>query len=183
MKNHKRTEAWERAIDRRERLGIPASRLDYRPAQERIRDFDEACLGFSLETAMAEASRCIHCPSPEGCVLACPLHNQIPAAMWEISEGRLMEAAAIYRQTSNLPEVCGRLCPDESLCAGSCGVGKHYANIRLGRLEAFVADHQREAQGFPIPPVPSPTGRRVAVVGSGPAGLTVAEELAKYIFQ
>ncbi len=179
MKNHKRTESWERGIDRRERLGIPTSRLDYRPAQERIRDFDEACLGFSTETAMAEASRCIHCPSPEGCVLACPLHNQIPAAMWEISEGHLTEAAAIYRQTSNFPELCGRLCPDESLCAGSCPVGKHYANIRLGRLEAFVADCQRETQGLPIPPVPSPTGRRVAVVGSGPAGLTVAEELAR----
>ena len=179
MKNHKRTATWERVIDRRERLGIPASRLDYRPVQERIQDFDEACLGFSLETAMAEASRCIHCPSPEGCVLACPLHNQIPAAMWEISEGRLLEAAAIYRQTSNFPELCGRLCPDESLCAGSCCVGKHYANIRLGRLEAFVADYQREAHGLPIPPVPPPTGRQVAVVGSGPAGLTVAEELSK----
>jgi glutamate synthase (NADPH/NADH) small chain len=107
------------------------------------------------------------------------LHNDIPAAMWEISEGNFLEAAAIYRQTSNFPELCGRLCPDESLCEGSCPVGKFYPGIRLGRLEAFVADYQREAEGFPVLEVPPPTGRRVAVVGSGPAGLTVAEELAK----
>lgn len=99
--------------------------------------------------------------------------------MWEISEGNFLKAAAIYRQTSNFPELCGRLCPDESLCEGSCPVGKFYPGIRLGRLEAFVSDYQRETEGFPIPEVPPPTGRRVAVVGSGPAGLTVAEELAK----
>jgi len=179
MSSNPRIDAGESDMDRRERLRIPVPRLDYRPVQERSKDFDEACLGFSPETARIEASRCIQCLSPQGCVLACPLHNDIPTAMWEISEGNFLEAAAIYRQTSNFPEVCGRLCPDESLCEGSCPVGKFYPGIRLGRLEAFVADYQREAEGFPIPEVPPPTGRRVAVVGSGPAGLTVAEELAK----
>jgi glutamate synthase (NADPH/NADH) small chain len=179
LKSNARIDTWERDIDQQEQPRTPVPRLDYRPVEERIQDFDEACLGFSLETARMEASRCIQCPSPQGCVLACPLHNNIPAAMWEISEGDFLKAAAIYRQTSNFPEVCGRLCPDESLCEGSCPVGKFYPGIRLGRLEAFVADYQREAEGFPIPKVPPPTGRRVAVVGSGPAGLTVAEELAK----
>lgn len=175
-----RIETWERDIDRKARLRIPAPRLDYRPAEERIQDFDEACLGFSLEAAQEEASRCIECPEPQGCVLACPLHNDIPAAMWEISQGNFLEAAAILRNTSNFPELCGRLCPDECLCAGSCGVGKFHHDIRLGRLEAFVADYQREKEGgFPIPDVLAPTGKRVAVVGSGPAGLTVAEELSK----
>ncbi|MFB0536864.1 MAG: FAD-dependent oxidoreductase [Anaerolineae bacterium] len=158
---------------------IFAPRLDYRPVEERIKDFDEACLGFSPDTARLEASRCVQCPSPQPCLLACPLHNDIPAAMREISEGNFLKAAAIYRQTSNFPELCGRLCPDELLCESSCPVGKIDYSIRLGRLEAFVADYQREAEGLPIPEVPPPTGWRVAVVGSGPAGLTVAEELAK----
>lgn len=158
---------------------IPAPRLDYRPVEERIKDFDEACLGFSPGTAREEASRCIQCPSPQPCVLACPLHNDIPAAMLEISEGNFLQAAAIYRQTSNFPELCGRLCPGELLCEGPCPVGEFDLDIHLGRLEAFVADYQREVEGLPVAEVPQPTGWRVAVVGSGPAGLTVAEELAK----
>jgi glutamate synthase (NADPH/NADH) small chain len=100
--------------------------------------------------------------------------------MWEICQGNILAAAEIYRQTSNFPELCGRLCPDECLCAGSCGVGKFHPDIRLGRLEAFVADYQREAKGgIPIPAMLEHTGKRVAVVGSGPAGLTAAEELSK----
>jgi len=158
---------------------ILAPRLDYRPVEERIKDFDEACLGFSPEKARLEASRCIQCPAPQPCMLACPLHNDIPAAMLEISEGNFLKAAAIYRQTSNFPELCGRLCPDELLCERPCPVGNFDPGIRLGRLEAFVADYQREAGGFPISEIPRPTGWRVAVVGSGPAGLTVAEELTK----
>ena len=158
---------------------ILAPRLDYRPVEERIKDFDEACLGFSPETARLEASRCVQCPAPQPCFLACPLHNDIPAAMRETSEGNFLKAAAIYRQTNNFPELCGRLCPGELLCEGPCPVGKIDLDIHVGRLEAFVADHQREAEGLPIPEVPPPTGWRVAVVGSGPAGLTVAEELAK----
>jgi glutamate synthase (NADPH/NADH) small chain len=99
--------------------------------------------------------------------------------MREIAEGNFVEAAAIYRETSNFPEVCGRLCPDEDLCAGSCPVGRFYPELRLGRLEAFVSDQQREEGGFPIPELAAATGKSVAVVGSGPAGLTVAEELTK----
>ncbi|NIO70954.1 MAG: oxidoreductase FeS-binding subunit, partial [Anaerolineae bacterium] len=100
-------------------MQIFAPRLDYRPVEERIKDFDEACLGFSPETARLEASRCVQCPAPQPCFLACPLHNDIPAAMREISEGDFLKAAAIYRRTSNFPELCGRLCPDELLCESS----------------------------------------------------------------
>lgn len=160
-------------------MQVLTPRLDYRPVEERIEDFDEACLGFSPETARVEASRCIQCPTPQPCMLGCPLHNDVPAAMLEISEGNFLEATTIFRQTSNFPEVCGRLCPDELLCARPCPVGEFDPSIRLGRLEAFVADYQRQAEGLPIPGIPQPTGWRVAVVGSGPAGLTVAEELAK----
>jgi glutamate synthase (NADPH/NADH) small chain len=163
----------------RERLRLPALRLSYRPVEERIQDFEESCQGFTAETARVEASRCIQCPSPQACLLACPLNNDIRAAMNEIAQGNFLEAAAIYRKTSIFPELCGRLCPDEVLCAGSCPVGRFYPELRLGRLEAFVADQQRESVGFPIPELPPTTGRSVAVVGSGPAGLTVAEELTK----
>lgn len=169
---------WKREIDRRKRLRLPAPRLDYRPADERVKDFEEACLGFNAETAILEATRCIQCPTPQGCVLACPLHNDIPSAMWAIHEGQFLEAARIYRQTSNFPELCGRLCPDEVLCAGSCGIGKSFPAMRMGRLEAFVADLHREREGLPVPKSIASTGRKVAVVGAGPAGLTVAEELA-----
>ena len=164
----------------RERLELPALRLNYRPVEERIQDFNEACKGFTPETARLEASRCIQCPAPEACLLACPLSNDIPAAMKAIAEGDFLEAASVYRKTSNFPEVCGRLCPDEVLCAGSCPVGRFYPELRLGRLEAFVSDQQREQVGLPVQDLPDPTGKSVAVVGSGPAGLTVAEELAKH---
>lgn len=178
MSNEIHVESWEREIDRRARLHLPPPRLNYRPVNQRIRDFDEACLGFTPETARLEASRCIQCPEMQACVLACPLHNDIPSAMWEISQGNFIEAARIYRQTSNFPELCGRLCPDELLCAGSCGVGKRHPSVRLGRLEAFVADEQRRMETFSPPAVARVKGKRVAVIGSGPAGLTVAEQLA-----
>ncbi len=171
-------ESWERPIDRKARLYLPALHLDYRPVEERIADFDEACLGFTAKSAAVEASRCISCPSPESCRLACPLNNNIPAALWEISHGNFLKAAAIYRETSNFPECCGRLCPDEALCAGSCPVGKQYPILRLGRLEAFVTDYQRQVEGMPVPAHLTSTGKQVAVIGSGPAGLTCAEQLA-----
>jgi len=163
----------------RERLQLPALRLNYRPVEERINDIEEACEGFTPETARIEASRCIQCPTPAACILACPLGNDIKGAMREIMQGNFVEAADIYRKTSNFPELCGRLCPDEVLCAGSCPVGRFYPELRLGRLEAFVSDQQRETVGLPLPELRPATGKSVAVVGSGPAGLTVAEQLAK----
>lgn len=136
-------------------------------------DFDEACLVFSLDTAREEASGCFQCSESHGCVLACPLHNDIPTAMWEVSQGNFFEAAAILRETSDFLEFCGRLTSDECLCAGSCGMGKFHPDVRLGWLDAFVVDFQREVEGgIHIPEFLPPTGKRVAVVGSGSADLT-----------
>lgn len=173
-----RVESWERELDRRASLRLPSPRLDYRPVEERITDFAEACTGFTPETARQEAARCVQCPEPQACQLACPLHNDIPAAIWEISRGNFGAAAQIYRKTSNFPELCGRLCPDETLCAGSCGVGKCHHSVRLGRLEAFAADYQRQQEGLPVLRRRRTSRNRVAVIGSGPAGLTAAEDLA-----
>ena len=180
MKMNAPVESWERQIDRRARLRVPSPRLEYRPAEERARDFNEACLGYTPETARMEASRCIQCPEPQACALACPLHIDIPSALWEISQGNFIAAANIYRQASSFPELCGRLCPDEYLCAGSCGVGKHYPSVRLGRLEAYVCDIQRKTYGLTVIDRPAQDAARVAVVGSGPAGLTASEWLINH---
>ena len=166
-------------IDRKARLKIPRQHVPKQKPEERVLNFDEVYLGFDEETAKIEASRCLQCPDFSGCTLACPLHNDIPRAMWHISRGEFLEAAQVYRETSNLPEVCGRVCPQEKLCQGSCVVGKRDYPVFLGKLEYFVADYERRTRGIPKPPLAPPTGRRVAVVGSGPAGLAVAEELTK----
>ena len=99
--------------------------------------------------------------------------------MWHISRGEFLQAAAVYRETSNLPEVCGRVCPQEKLCQGSCVVGKRDVSVYLGKLEYFVADYERRTVGLSKPEIAPSSGKRVAVVGSGPAGLAVAEELTK----
>lgn len=167
-------------IDRRElRRSIPRQKMPKQPPSQRIFNFDEVYLGYDAETARIEASRCVQCPHPAPCQLACPLHNDIPGAMWLASQGDFLGAAARYRLTSNLPEICGRVCPQEKLCQGSCALGKHDLPVYMGRLEAFVADYQRKQIGIPSPRILRPTGKRAAIVGAGPAGMAVAEELRK----
>jgi len=113
---------------------------------------------------MVEASLCVHCPDPAACVEACPAHNDIPSAMWLIEQGRFQEAAELYRQTSSLPEICGRVCPHEQLCQGSCVRNKHQGPVLTGALEAFVTDYARSQYGVTIP-VGEPSRKRVAIVG------------------
>ncbi|MBI1886541.1 MAG: NADPH-dependent glutamate synthase [Chloroflexi bacterium] len=164
-------------IDRKARLKLPPQRIPKQDPKERVHNWDEVYQGLDLETARLEATRCIQCPAAP-CITACPIHNDIPGALLKLEQGDVIGAAEVFRETSALPEMCGRLCPQESLCEGSCVVGKVAIPVRIGRLEAYVADQQRETQGLPLPELPPFTGRRVAVVGSGPAGLVVAEELA-----
>jgi glutamate synthase (NADPH/NADH) small chain len=166
-------------IDRKARLKIPRQSVPKQKPDKRVLNFDEVYLGFDADTAKIEASRCLQCPDQSGCTVACPLHNDIPRAMWHISQGEFLQAAEVYRETSNLPEVCGRVCPQEKLCQGSCVVGKRDYPVFLGKLEYFVTDFERRTRGIPKPQIAAPTGKRAAVVGSGPAGLAVAEELTK----
>jgi glutamate synthase (NADPH/NADH) small chain len=112
-------------------------------------------------------------------MLACPVHNDIPSAMWLIEQGRFLEAAQIYRQTSSMPEICGRVCPHEQLCQGSCSLRKSHEPVLTGALEAFVTDYERQVLGAIEIPVGSPTGKSVAIVGAGPAGLACAEQLVQ----
>jgi len=172
--------------DNHRRLAIPVQPIRKQDPRERVKNWDEAFLGYTLETAIIEAERCIHCPTAP-CQEACPTGNDIPSAFLLLEQGDVEGAANKFRETSNLPEMCGRLCPQESLCEGACVVGfairpAPYGKqppVSIGKLEAFIADTQRRTTGVPLPQLPPPTGRRVAVVGSGPAGLAVAEELTK----
>ena len=165
-------------VDRKERMKIPFQDLELRPAQVRVLDFDDVVIAFDEERAMREATRCIHCPDPAPCTKACPANNDIPAAMGLIEQGLFLEAAQIYHQTSTLPDICGRVCPHEQLCQGACPRNKREEPVLTGALEAFVVDYEREHQPYRIP-VGKPTGKQVSVVGAGPAGLAVAEDLVK----
>ena len=165
-------------IDRKERVNRPFFDLDLRPAEERTCDFDDVVISFDPERAMVEAARCIHCPDPAPCMVACPPHNDIPSAMWLIEQGRFYEAAEIYHKTSSLPEICGRVCPHEVLCQGSCVLNKHNAPVLTGELETFAVDYQRRVSGYVIP-LGTPTGKKVAIIGAGPAGLGCAEMLVR----
>lgn len=166
-------------MDRYERANIPAGPPPKQDPAKRVFNFNEVFLGYDEEQAVVEAARCIHCPSPEPCILGCPVHNDIPTAMLLIEEGRYIEAANVFRATNNLPEVCGRICPQESLCEGSCTVAGYDRAVNIGKLEAFCTDWERNHVGFPHYQIARPSGRRVAVVGSGPAGMAVAEELMR----
>ncbi|TMB95925.1 MAG: NADPH-dependent glutamate synthase [Chloroflexi bacterium] len=172
--------------DNHRRLEIPVQPVPKQDPRERIKNWDEAFLGYTLETAIIEAERCIHCPTAP-CQDACPTGNDIPGAFLHLEQGDVFAAVSVFRETSNLPDMCGRLCPQESLCEGACVVGfairpAPYGKqppVSIGKLEAFIADYQRRNGGVPVPETAPPTGRKVAIVGSGPAGLAVAEELTK----
>ncbi|MHB8377239.1 MAG: NAD(P)-dependent oxidoreductase [Dehalococcoidia bacterium] len=165
------------SVDRKARLTIPAQKIGKQDPNVRVLNWREVYLPLDIETAKVEAERCIQCPAAP-CQVACPAGNDIPVALWNLEHGDPGAAADVFYETSNLPEMCGRLCPQERLCEGHCVVGKHAKPVAIGRLEAFVADWKRDhAPDRGVPPPPS--GKRVAVVGAGPAGLVVAEELAK----
>ncbi len=153
--------------------------------KERVKNWDEAFLGYDLDTAMVEAERCIQCPTAP-CQDACPVGNDIPGSFALLEEGDVIGAANVFRQTSELPEMCGRLCPQESLCEGACVVGfairtadmGRQPPVSIGKLESFVTDFQRLTEGLPMPEMAPSSGKKVAVIGSGPASLAVAEDLA-----
>ncbi len=163
-------------IDRKERVYMPYQDPALRPPTERICDFGDVAIPLDSDRAMLEAARCIHCPDPAPCMLACPTHNDIPSAMWLIEQGRYIEAAQLYRQASTLPEICSRVCPQEQLCQGSCVLNKTHEPVLCGPLETFVTCYERETAGVAIP-IGKQTGKKVAIVGAGPAGLGCAEQL------
>lgn len=146
------------------------------PAAERVRNFGEVALGYTEEQALREASRCLQCKAAP-CRTGCPVEVDIPAFIALIRQGQYGAAADKIKEKNSLPAICGRVCPQETQCESHCVLGKKGAPVAIGRLERFAADTQRQA-GAAASPAPIPNGRRVAIVGSGPAGLTCAGDLA-----
>jgi glutamate synthase (NADPH/NADH) small chain len=142
----------------------------------RRRNFDEVPMGYTVELAQAEASRCLQCRKP-GCVAGCPVEVDIPGFINLISEGDFTGAIRNLWGKNALPAVCGRVCPQEIQCEGVCIVGKKGDPVAIGNLERFCADYEREYGTGELPPTAPSTGKKVAVVGSGPSGLTVAGDL------
>lgn len=145
-------------------------------AEIRARNFDEVPHGYSPETAIKEASRCLQCKKP-ACVEGCPVGVDIPGFISLIKEGDFADAASRLWEKNSLPAVCGRVCPQELQCEGRCIVGKKDEPVAIGNLERFAADYARNSGESELPAKAEPTGKRVAVVGSGPSGLTVAGDL------
>ncbi|MFY9175605.1 MAG: NADPH-dependent glutamate synthase [Peptococcia bacterium] len=154
------------------------------PSQDpavRKKEFSEVALGYTPEMAAAEASRCLNCKVPQ-CVKGCPVEINIPGFIKAISDNDMPQAAKILKDKNNLPAVCGRVCPQESQCESKCIIGIKGEPVAIGRLERFTADWERE-QGVSVPEKAPVKDQKVAIVGSGPAGLTAAADLAKLGYQ
>mgnify|MGYP003292396175 CR=1 FL=1 len=159
-----------------------ANRIPRVPVREqdpkvRATNFEEVCYGYNVEEAQLEASRCLNCKNPR-CVSACPVNISIPEFISKVSEGAFAEAASVIARDSSLPAICGRVCPQETQCEGSCILGVKGEPVAIGKLERFVADWSRENGGVKPETAPA-NGHKVAVIGSGPAGLACASDLAK----
>lgn len=161
---------------------ILTQRTKLREQDPKIRshNFQEVSLGFNLQEAQSEAQRCLHCKNPR-CVAACPVGIDIPGFISHIKEGNITEAAAVISRDSSLPAVCGRVCPQETQCEGSCVLGIKSESVAIGALERFVADYCAENDCEPtVEKQELKDAPKVAVVGSGPAGLACASDLAKW---
>ena len=143
----------------------------------RATNFEEVCLGYNREEAMEEASRCINCKNAQ-CIKGCPVSINIPGFIEKVKNGDVEGAYRVISESSALPAVCGRVCPQESQCEGKCIRGIKGEPISIGKLERFVADSAREA-GIKPQGAEKKNGKKVAVIGSGPAGLTCAGDLAR----
>ena len=155
---------------------IPRVPVREQDAKVRATNFEEVCYGYNVEEAQLEATRCLDCKNPR-CVAACPVGIQIPRFIERLREGDVKGAAEVIGEDSSLPSICGRVCPQESQCEGACILGIKGEAVAIGKLERFVGDWQLE-NGRPAVEIEK-NGHKVAVVGSGPAGLACASDLAK----
>ena len=168
------------AMKAKDRTNIPRVHMPELPADVRNKNNEEVNLGLTLEMAQQEAKRCLDCVKPT-CMNGCPVSIDIPAFVKNIERGEILEAAKVLKQTSALPAVCGRVCPQEKQCEAECihlQMGKE--PVAIGHLERFAADYERESGNISVPEVAPANGRKIAVVGSGPAGLSFAGDMAKF---
>ena len=168
----------QNAVPLRDRMKIPRTVMPARDPQQRSRNFEEVNLGLPQNEALTEAMRCIECAKP-GCVVQCPVGVKIKEVVSLIRTGDYLAAAAKMREDNALPAITGRVCPQENQCEGGCVLGKKGAPVAIGNLERFIADYERESGQLGLPAIAPPTGKSVAIVGSGPAGLSAAGDLVQ----
>lgn len=183
VRRAEREAEWRKAVREgmkpKDRMAIERVVMPEADAEERSRSYMEVNMGLSLEQAMNEAKRCLDCPSPS-CVTGCPVEINIPGFVKNIERGEILEAARVIKGTSTLPAVCGRVCPQEKQCESKCVYTKSGKKaVAIGYLERFAADFERMSGKAATPVVEKSNGVKVAVIGSGPAGLTCSGELAK----
>jgi len=166
---------------KKKKAGAPRQVQAARDAEERTHDFTEVALGFTAEQAIIEAERCLQCKRPL-CMDGCPVSIEIPVFIKAVSEGQFDKALEVINESNLLPAICGRVCPQENQCEKTCLLAKKFGAVSIGTLERFVADYARNGNR-PAAPVAAPvaprTGRKVAIIGSGPAGLACAADLAR----
>jgi glutamate synthase (NADPH/NADH) small chain len=166
----------------KERLAIPVQDMPSQDPSERVGNMKEVAVGYSMEQVLIESSRCLQCKTAP-CVKGCPVAIDIPGFIKAAEEGRFEDSLAVIRKSSLLPAICGRVCPQESQCQELCTVGKSLKDVEkavsIGRIERFAADYERVTGKKTIPPVAPSTGKKVAIIGSGPAGITAAADIRK----
>ena len=166
----------------KDRIKIPVMEMPSQDPDIRRGNLDEVAIGYTAEEAMVEAMRCTQCPK-QSCLSNCPVNIDIPLFIGHVAQGEFQKAADVIKESSMLPAICGRVCPQETQCQRDCTVGKANKDVgkavAIGRLERFIADWERENGSVKIPKVEAETGKRVAIVGSGPAGLVVAADVRR----
>ena len=155
---------------------IPRTPMPEQDPKERARNFKEVPLGYTPDMAMQEASRCLICKKPS-CVTGCPVNVDIPGFLSLLKDGEFAASARKIKENNALPAICGRVCPQESQCESKCILGKKFEPVAIGRCERFVADYERNENLIEIPTLPLRIGKKIAVIGAGPAGITVAGDM------
>ncbi|MCK4578737.1 MAG: NADPH-dependent glutamate synthase, partial [Candidatus Marinimicrobia bacterium] len=169
----------DKQLTPKERMRIPRQKMPEQDPRQRTTNFNEVNLGLTEEMAIEEAQRCLQCAKPL-CIDGCPVIIKIPEFIELIVQGDFIGAAAKIKEDSSLPAVCGRVCPQENQCEATCVVGNRFSPVAIGNLERFVADYEREHDMIQVPERAAVTGKKVAVIGSGPAGLACATDMAIY---
>ncbi|MBE6349909.1 MAG: NADPH-dependent glutamate synthase [Spirochaetaceae bacterium] len=174
--------AGKESLSVKDRMAIPQQEMPTLEPCQRAKLMDEVAIGYTKDQAILEAERCLQCKNAP-CMQGCPVSVPIPQFIGEVAKGNFKGAVDIIKTTNLLPAICGRVCPQEKQCQGSCTVGKSLKSpekaVSIGRLERFVADYERENNLQTIPAVAASTGKKVAIIGSGPAGLTVAADVRR----
>jgi glutamate synthase (NADPH), homotetrameric len=182
-----RQQAWReelrKSMKNKERADIPRVKMRELDPEYRSRNYEEVNLGISLDQALSESKRCLDCPDPQ-CITGCPVEINIPGFIKNIERNEILEAAKILKETSALPAVCGRVCPQEKQCESKCMLLRMKKEpVAIGYLERFAADFERESGSISIPKITESKGIKIAVVGSGPAGLSFAGDMVKYGYE